>query len=134
MGPVDADDVAQVFVKATDNWKASVGESFHAVSSAAMTMRGYADSLALCFDQPARLRFVDYRALVSSGGASMCWDRLTHSSNCRIEKAVRVLRYQPRYSSLQAICESLSWLTDHGKLTVLSQISRSPGWQSLGRF
>jgi len=56
-----------------------------------MMMRGYAESLAMWFDQPARLRFVDYRALVSSEEPSMCWDRLTHSSNCRIEKAVRVL-------------------------------------------
>jgi nucleoside-diphosphate-sugar epimerase len=129
MACAHADDVAQVFVKAIDDWKASVGESFHAVSPAAMTMRGYAESLATWFDQPARLRFVsweDYRALVSSEEASMCWDHLTHSSNCSIEKAVRVLRYQPRYSSLEAICESLSWPTDHGKLTVTPQIPRSP--------
>ena len=134
--PAHADDVAQVFLNAIDNGKASVGESFHAVSPAAMTTRGYAEPLATWFDQPARLRFVsceDYSALASSEEASMCWDHLTHSSNCSIEKAVRVLRYQPRYSSLQAIRESLSWLTDHGKLTVLSQIPRSPGWQPLGR-
>jgi nucleoside-diphosphate-sugar epimerase len=121
--------MAQVFVKAIDNWKASVGESFHAVSPAAMTMRGYAESLATWFDQPARLRFVsweDYRALVSSEEAPMCWDHLTHSSDCSIEKAERLLGYQPRYSSLEAICEPLSWLTDHGKLTVTPQIPRSP--------
>ena len=126
---VHADDVAQVFMKAIDNWKDSVGQSFHAVSPAAMTMRGYAESLATWFDRPARLRFVsweDYRALVSSEEASMCWAHLTHSSNCSIAKAERLLGYQPRYSSLQAICESLGWLTDHGKLTVCPQIPRSP--------
>jgi len=131
---VHADDVAQVFIKATDNRKASVGESFHAVSPAAMRMRGYAESVATRFDQPARLRFVDYRAFVSSEEASICWDHLTHSPNCSIEKAVRVLGYQPRYSSLQAVCESLSWLTNHGKLAVTPQIPRSLLWQSLPKL
>jgi nucleoside-diphosphate-sugar epimerase len=118
---VHADDVAQVFVKAIDNWKASVGESFHAVSPAAMTMRGYAESLATWFGQPARLRFVpweDYRAAVPAEEAAMCWNHLTHSSNCSLAKAQRLLGYQPRYSSLEAVCESLTWLIERGKLKV----------------
>ncbi len=49
---VHADDVAQAFMKAIANRNTSVGESFHAVSPAAMTMRGYAESLAAWFGQP----------------------------------------------------------------------------------
>ena len=69
---VHADDVAQVFMKAIANRNGSIGESFHAVSPAAMTMRGYADSVAAWFGQSARLRFVtweDYRAAVSAEDA-----------------------------------------------------------------
>ena len=116
---VHADDVAQVFMKAIANRMASVGESFHAVSPAAMTMRGYAESLSEWFGQPARLRFVsweDYRATVSAEDAGWCWDHMTHSSNCSPAKAQRMLDYQPRYSSLEGVCESLTWLIEHKKL------------------
>src|SRR3984893_7556615 len=39
---VHADDVAQAFMQAIASWSASVGETFHAVSLAAVTLRGYA--------------------------------------------------------------------------------------------
>jgi len=118
---VHADDVAQVFMKAIINWRASIGESFHAVSPAAITMRGYAESVASWFGQPARLRFVpweEYRSSVTAEQAAWCWDHLTHSSNCSIAKAQRVLGYKPRYTSLDGVFESLAWLIDHGRLTM----------------
>jgi nucleoside-diphosphate-sugar epimerase len=46
---VHADDVAQGFVKATQNWKAAVGENFHLVSPAAVTLRGYAEHVSAWF-------------------------------------------------------------------------------------
>jgi len=121
---VHADDVAQVFMKAIANRNTSVGESFHAVSPAAMTMRGYAESLAGWFGQPARLRFVpweEYLATVSAEDAQHTWDHLTHSSNCSIAKAQKLLDYQPRYSSLQGVCESLSRLIEQGQLNLENQ-------------
>lgn len=116
---VHADDVAQVFMRALANREVSVGESFHAVSPAAMTMRGYAESLAAWFGQPARLRFVpweDYRRTVSAAAAQNTWDHLTHSSNCSIAKAQKLLGYQPRYTSVEGVCASLGWLIEHGRL------------------
>jgi nucleoside-diphosphate-sugar epimerase len=41
---VHAEDVAQAFWKAMDNWSSAVGESFHVVSPAALTLRGYAEA------------------------------------------------------------------------------------------
>ncbi len=52
---VHADDVAQAFERALANWGAAVGESFHVVSPAALTLRGYAEAVAAWFGQPARL-------------------------------------------------------------------------------
>ena len=115
---VHADDVAQAFMRAIANRNASVGESFHAVSRAAMTMRGYAESLASWFGQPARLRFVpweEYRATVPAENAQHTWDHLTHSSNCSMAKTQKLLDYQPRYSSLEGVWESLNWLIEHGQ-------------------
>ena len=40
---VHADDVAQAFMQALTNWSGSIGESFHVVSPAALTLRGYAE-------------------------------------------------------------------------------------------
>jgi len=35
---------------------------------------------------------------------------IAHRPNCSIEKAQRLLGCQPRYSSLQAVYESVQWL------------------------
>ncbi len=114
---VHADDVAQVFVKAMAHWSRAVGESFHVVSPAALTLRGYAEAVAGWFGQPARLRFLpweDWRTTVSEEDAEMTWDHIAHSPNCSIDKARRLLDYGPRYTSLQAVRESVGWLIDHG--------------------
>jgi nucleoside-diphosphate-sugar epimerase len=43
----------------------------------------------------------------------MTWDHIAHSPNCSIAKARRLLGYHPRYSSLQAVRESVDWLIEH---------------------
>ncbi|HZO88248.1 MAG TPA: NAD(P)-dependent oxidoreductase [Chthonomonadaceae bacterium] len=110
---VHADDVAQAFQLGMENWNTAVGESFHVVSPAALTLRGYAEAVAGWFGQPARLRFLpwpEWRATVSEEEASATWDHIAHSPNCSIAKAQRLLGYQPRYSSLQAVHEAVTAL------------------------
>jgi len=118
---VHAADVAQAFVQALANWSSAVGESFHAVSPAALTLRGYAESVAAWFGQPARLRFMpweEWRATVSEEEAAATWDHIAHSPNCSIAKARRLLDYCPRYSSLQAVREAVEWLMEKGTIEV----------------
>jgi nucleoside-diphosphate-sugar epimerase len=110
---VHADDVAQAFMQAVAHRSGAIGESFHVVSPAALTLRGYAESIAAWFGQPARLRFLpweEWRATVAPAEAAATWDHIAHSPSCSIGKAQRLLEYQPRYSSLQAVCESVEWL------------------------
>lgn len=114
---VHADDVAQSFVGAMANHSLSVGEAFHVVSPAALTLRGYAERVAAWFGQPSRLKFLpweEWRQAVSEEHAAQTWDHIAHSPNASIAKAQRLLDYQPRYSSLQAIYESLQWLMQRG--------------------
>ena len=114
---VHADDVAQAFMGAIANRSVSVGESFHVVSPAAVTMRGYAETVASWFEREARLRFLpwdEFAAAVSVGDAAMTWDHVAHSANGSIAKAERLLGYRPRYTSFQAIRESVDWLVAHG--------------------
>ena len=118
---VHADDVAQGFMKALANWSAAVGESFHVVSPAALTLRGYAEAVADWFGQPANLHYLsweEWRTTVSAQESSSTWEHITHSPNCSIAKAQRLLDYQPRYSSLQGVFESVDWLIRNGKIHV----------------
>lgn len=108
---VHADDVAQAFVKAMDHWPSAAGEAFHVVSSAALTLIGYAESVAGWYGKEARVRFLpweEWRQSVSEKEAQVTWDHISRSPNCSIAKAQRLLDYQPNYSSLDAIRESLN--------------------------
>src|SRR6516164_10706354 len=57
---VHADDVAQMFMCAIAHWSASVGEAFHAVSPAAITLRGYAEAMATWFGREPNLRYLPW--------------------------------------------------------------------------
>jgi nucleoside-diphosphate-sugar epimerase len=112
---VHADDVAQAFERALAYWNGAVGESFHVVSPAALTLRGYAEAVAGWFGKTTHLRFVpweEWRKGVSEQDAAATWDHLAHSPNCSILKASHSLDYRPRYSSLQAVGEAVEWMIE----------------------
>ncbi|MBN1967151.1 MAG: NAD(P)-dependent oxidoreductase [Anaerolineae bacterium] len=116
---VHADDVAQSFVQAMAHWSTSVGESFHVVSPAALTLRGYAEAMYAWFGQEPQLTFLpweEWRATVMPEEAQATWDHIAHSPNCSIDKARRLIDYQPRYGSLQAVQEAVTWLSEHGRI------------------
>ena len=96
-----------------------MGESFHAVSSAALTLRGYAERVSQWFGREPRLTFKpweEWKKGVSAEDADATWDHIAHSPCCSIEKARRMLGYKPRYTSLEAVRESLDALTAKGTL------------------
>jgi nucleoside-diphosphate-sugar epimerase len=114
---VHADDVAQGFVRAIERPGSALGESFHLVSPGALTLRGYATRVSEWFGKPAKLEFLpweEWRKTVSERDATVTWDHIAHSPNCSIEKARKLLGYEPRYSSLNAVRESVDWLISHG--------------------
>lgn len=118
---VHADDVAQAFMQALAHWSTAVGQSFHVVSPAAVSLRGYAESVATWFGvgyngQASKLTFMPWdtwRATVPEKEAAATWDHIAHSPSCSIAKAQRLINYQPRYSSLQAVHEAVTWLIEH---------------------
>jgi nucleoside-diphosphate-sugar epimerase len=114
---VHADDVAQCFQRALERRSVAIGESFHVVSPAAVTLRGYAERAGAWFGHPAQLEFVpweEWRQGVTTKDAAMTWDHIAHSPNCSIAKARALLGYEPRYRSLQAVRESVDWLIAQG--------------------
>jgi len=113
---VHADDVAQVFQRSIENWGQAVGEEFHVVSEQAITLRGYAEAVASWFGREARLELSAgdvWKKGLTEEDVEFSWDHILHSPNCSIEKAKRRLGYKPRYTSLQAVREALTWLIEH---------------------
>lgn len=116
---VHADDVAQAFQNTLTHWSSAVGEGFFIVSPAALTLRGFAESLAARFGQKANLRFLPFEEWKASlppdfveGGEA----HVLHSSNVSIAKAVERLGYKPRYTSIEAVEESVRWLVADGQI------------------
>jgi nucleoside-diphosphate-sugar epimerase len=110
---VHADDVAQSFQCSINNFDNAVGESFHIVSPQAITLRGYAEAIASWYGKTAKLRFApwdEWSKTVKMEDANATWDHISHSPNCSIDKAIKLLNYSPGYSSLDAVTESLAWL------------------------
>ena len=108
---VHADDVAQAFQLALENADAAVGESFHVVSPAPMKLRHYAEAMFAHFGRTARLEFLpwdEWQHTVTPDEAAATWDHIAHSPHGSIAKARQRLGYEPRYSSLDAVIESIS--------------------------
>ena len=107
---VHAADVAQCFVQALTRWDAAEGLSFHAVSRGALTMTGYAEGVAAWYGRTARIRFLpweEWRRTVPVKEAAVTWDHISRSPHCSISRAKDRLGYEPRYTSFEAIRESL---------------------------
>ncbi|MCB0132247.1 MAG: NAD-dependent epimerase/dehydratase family protein [Caldilineaceae bacterium] len=116
---VHADDVAQAFMQAIIYRSTAVGESFHAVSPAAVSLRGYAEAVAGWFGREANVRYLpwpDWEAQRSETDAAATWSHIAHSPSCSIEKGRRLIAYQPRYTSFQAVHEAVQWLVADGSI------------------
>ncbi len=116
---VHADDVAQSFMRALECRSVALGESFHVVSPAALTLRGYAERMAAWFGREPRLRFLpfdEWKKSATEEESTFTWDHIAHSPNCSVAKAERLLNYRPRYTSFEAVVESVEWLLAHGVL------------------
>jgi nucleoside-diphosphate-sugar epimerase len=119
---VHADDVARSFTAAMANRAAALGESFHVVSPAALTLRGYAEAVAGWYGREPNLAFLpwpEWKSRVDERSAALTWDHIAHSPNSSIAKARRLLDFRPRYSSLEAIREALDRLAAKGQVPAL---------------
>ena len=123
LGHVHADDVAQAFERALTRPEA-IGSSFHVVAEQAMTCRGLAEGVSAWFGREAVLDFVDwdeFERRVGSEHAAATLDHIDRSIAASIERSRAILGYAPRYSSLEALYESLRWLVDQGAVDVAGQ-------------
>lgn len=115
---VHADDVAQAFERALTR-PAAIGESFHVVAEQAMTCRGLAAGVAAWFGREPVLDLVDwpeFEKRVGADHAAATREHIDRSISASIDRARTVLGYVPRYSSLDALRESVRWLAENDSL------------------
>ena len=113
---VHATDVAGIFRAAIRAGSSSYGQSFHAVSTGAVTLRGYAKEVASWFGKEANLVFKpfdEFRNDVTETDANATYEHILRSGNHSMEKAKRLLGFTPSYSSFEAVKESLDWMISH---------------------
>jgi nucleoside-diphosphate-sugar epimerase len=120
---VHADDVAQAFELALTR-PAAIGSSFHVVAAQAMTLRGLAAGVAAWFGREPQLDLVDWAEFERRAGSDHAEATREHtfrSIAASIDRARAVLGYAPRYSTLQALHEALTWLVADGQVDVGGQ-------------
>jgi nucleoside-diphosphate-sugar epimerase len=118
---VHADDVAQWIICAIEQRAASIGEVFNTVSAQALTLRGYAEAMYRWFEQEPRLSFAPFdqwKLGLTESDAQSSWGHVMRSSCVSIEKSRQRLGYQPRFSSLESIQQSVKALIASGRVTV----------------
>ena len=126
---VHADDVAQAFELALAR-PDTAGTSFHVVAAQAMTLRGLAAGVAQWFGREPVLDFVDWAEFdrrVAPEHAEATREHTFRSITASIGRAREVLGYAPRYSSLDALHEALTWLVAHCQADVGGQQFAAPG-------
>ena len=74
-------------------------------------MRSYAESVAGWFGHNASLAFLpwhEWKETVSERDAALTRDHMLHSPCASIEKARRVLGFEPRYTAIEAVRDAVS--------------------------
>jgi nucleoside-diphosphate-sugar epimerase len=120
---VHADDVAQLVFRAIANWNAATGEAFNAVSPQAVNLRGYAEAMYRWFGHEPKLSYLpfpEWKALQDLKDAEATWEHIARSPSHSIDKARRLLGYQPRFTSLRAVQEAVTWLMANGRVAGVS--------------
>jgi nucleoside-diphosphate-sugar epimerase len=118
---VHADDVARWIICAIEHRAASIGEVFNTVSAQAVTLRGYAEAMYRWFEREPGLSFAPFdqwRLGLAKSDAESSWGHIMRSSCVSIEKSRQRIGYNPRFSSLEAIQESIAALIASGRLAV----------------
>ncbi len=100
-------DVAQVFFKAVTHRNQALGESFDAEAATHVTLYGYARHLYEYFGHEPKIRFLPWPQWCEYEGnereCSVTYYHIARSGVFSIEKAKRLLEYQPKYTCLETI-------------------------------
>lgn len=117
---VHAADISQLIQRAITHRSVAVGETFNAVADTALNLRGYAEAIFKWFGLEPKIAYLPYEEWMKQQPtpeeAHHSWEHFARSSCLSIDKARRLLGYEPAYSSIACVKESIAWLIDQGKV------------------
>lgn len=116
---VHASDLARLVMAIIASRSTAVGEAFNAVSPQAVNLRGYAEAMYRWFGHEPKLSYLPFeqwKAGVDPKDAQATWEHISRSPSHSMAKAQRLLGFTPRYGSLEAVQEAVSWLVDAGQV------------------
>lgn len=115
---VHAADISQLIQRTITHRSVAIGETFNAVSDTALNLRGYAETLFKWFGFEPNISYAPYKEWMAlqptPEEAHHSWEHFARSSCLSIEKARRTLGYEPAYSSIAGVKESIAWLIKNG--------------------
>ncbi len=121
MSHVHADDVAQAFALSVEHRAEAAGQSFTVTAASALTVRGFAQIAAGWFGKEARLTSVswaDFRTQTTPEWADSSWQHLYRSQGMSIDKARKLLGYQPSYEPDEAARQAVGAMIESGELDI----------------
>lgn len=114
-------DVAQVFFQAITHRNQALGETFDAEAATHITLYGYAKHMYAYFGHEPKIRFLPWPEWREyEGHPEECehtYYHIARSGVFSIEKARRLLDYQPRYTCLETIDLAVKSYIDRGLIT-----------------
>lgn len=111
---VHAEDVAELHRACLEQPEAAAGQSFNSVCSRALTLRGYAELVARHFGHEPRLELLPWAQFTHRVGpqhADVTLDHIGRAPMFSMEKARRLLGFEPRHSVEETVLEAIdAWL------------------------
>lgn len=118
-------DVAQIFFKAIVHRNQSLGESFDAEAETHITLYGYAKHMYEYFGYEPKIKFLPWDEWCKyEGNAEECdhtYYHIARSGVFSIEKARRLLEYQPKYTCIETIDLAVKSYIDRGLISITNR-------------
>lgn len=106
---VHAEDIAKLAIACLNNERSN-GESFHIVCKTALTLSGMGEQLYRHFGFEPSIVYKPYQAFLdtlSEENAAVSAEHIDRSPIASMEKAKRLLNFEPRFSSIDTVIEAI---------------------------
>lgn len=111
IGPCDAEDIADCFVKAVQNRDKSAYQIFNVGSEYALTAEEFIEAYSNIYNVKIAIKRVPWNNYITniSPGIGNWWHFKAHMCP-DISKAKKLLGYQPQYTPEQTLCRAIEWM------------------------
>lgn len=117
ISPCDAEDIATLFALIIENREAAAGEMFNAGAKGAMTASKFIQTYARLYGTTIPIEKVPFEEYIEKINPDPgCWWHFYAHMCPDITKAKKLLGYNPKYTSEQALERAVNWMRSEGML------------------